>query len=125
MNRPSEARSDSKRLGPTDTPSMKMAAFYAAIAFLALCLAGVAAWFIVERLELLAHFMAIGQAYFVLLVIMSLGAGAFLFGAMKSYGKITGHGVGAAFGVQDIAQHLGPFKSTAISQDYEPVYHQF
>ena len=74
-----------------------MGLFYAVISFVALIVAGVAAWFMVVHLDTLARYMAIERAFFVLLVVVALGAAAFLFGAMRSYGSISGDRFGTAF----------------------------
>jgi hypothetical protein len=78
-------------------PSLAVAAFYAIVSAMALAAAGTSAWFIVSRLDVLAKFMAIDKAYYVLLVLLGLGVAAFLFGAMRSYGSIRGRRFGAAF----------------------------
>jgi len=80
--------------GPTH---FGMGLFYAVVAFVALIVAGVAAWFIIDHLDTLARYMAIEKAFFVLLAVVALGAAAFLFGVMRSYGSISGKRAGMAF----------------------------
>jgi hypothetical protein len=91
-------RSQSRQPNASSTqPSLAVAAFYAIVSAMALAAAGTSAWFIVSRLDVLAKFMAIDKAYYVLLVLLGLGVAAFLFGAMRSYGSIRGKRFGAAF----------------------------
>ena len=67
------------------------------ISFVALVIAGIAAWFMIVHLDTLARYMAIERAFYVLLVVVALGAAAFLFGAMRSYGSISGNRFGTTF----------------------------
>jgi hypothetical protein len=83
----------SQSLGPA--PSIKSGIFYGILSAVALALTGFAAWFIVERLDVLAQY--IDKAYYIVLVVLGLGAAAFLFGAMRSYGSIKGERFGAGW----------------------------
>jgi hypothetical protein len=77
------------------TPSIKEGICYGILSAAALAITGLAAWFIVERLDVLAQY--IDKAYYILLIVLGLGAAAFLFGAMRSYGSIRGERFGAGW----------------------------
>jgi hypothetical protein len=77
------------------TQSIKSGIFYGILSAAALAITGLAAWFIVEHLDVLAQY--IDKAYYILLIVLGLGAAAFLFGAMRSYGSIRGERFGAGW----------------------------
>jgi hypothetical protein len=79
-----------------NTKSPALAAFYATLSFIALIFAGCIGYYIVTNLPEMSKVVNIERPYYVLLVILSLGVAAFLFGALASYATVKGEFMGVA-----------------------------
>jgi hypothetical protein len=82
---------------PSNPAPFRAVVPYAVVGLIALLLALLIGWFIFSNLPVLSVYEFGTRAYYILLVVLALSASVFLFGVLRSTGKVTGKQFGVTF----------------------------
>jgi hypothetical protein len=86
---------EGRRTSPIKQPLR--AAWYAGLSILALAVALLVGWYLLNKPDLVMASGGPARGYYVLLVVLGFAAAAFLFGAMRSAARIIGGQIGSAY----------------------------